>query len=71
MESLPRRRGKYLLFVTHFSDDDIPYVRHRLNEAHQTSALQYFLETPQWQELANTQAYMDIMHAYLARILEP
>jgi hypothetical protein len=24
VKSLPRRRGKYLLFMTHFSDDDIP-----------------------------------------------
>ena len=32
IKSLPGRRGKYLLFMTHFSDDDIPPVWHRLNE---------------------------------------
>jgi hypothetical protein len=26
IKSLPRRRDKYLLFMTHFSDDDIPHV---------------------------------------------
>jgi hypothetical protein len=26
VKSLPGRRGKYLLFMTHFSDDDIPLV---------------------------------------------
>jgi hypothetical protein len=28
IKSLPGRRGKYLLFMTHFSDDDIPPVWH-------------------------------------------
>jgi hypothetical protein len=69
IKSLPRRRGKYLLFMTHFSDDDIPHVWHRLNEVHRTT-LQGFLETPQWHKFAKTQAYIDFMHAYLARILE-
>ena len=46
IKSLPGRRGKYLLFMTHFSDDDIPPVWHRLNEVHRTTALQDFLETP-------------------------
>jgi hypothetical protein len=26
MKSLRGRRGKYLLFMTHFNDDDIPHV---------------------------------------------
>jgi hypothetical protein len=26
IKSLPGRRGKYLLFMTHFRDDDIPHV---------------------------------------------
>jgi hypothetical protein len=47
VKSLPGRRGKYLLFMTHFSDDDIPLVWHRLNEVHRTTTLQDFLETPQ------------------------
>jgi hypothetical protein len=34
IKPLPRREGKYLLFMTHFSDDDIPPVWHRLNEVH-------------------------------------
>jgi hypothetical protein len=45
IKSLLGRQGKYLLFMTHFSDDDIPPAWHRLNEAHRTTALQDFLET--------------------------
>jgi hypothetical protein len=158
VKSLPRRRGKYLLFMTHFRDDDIPpdwhrlcceipmagmimdtsvrcipgeswpyylansgciagasyssntgvYIRdispmgtdfsarylvtaygsghggagsipgdgisvypfHRLNEVHRTTALQNFLETPQWHKFAKIQAYIDFMHAYPTRIPE-
>jgi hypothetical protein len=58
IKSLPGRRGKYLLFMTHFTDDDIPHVWHRLNEVHRTTTLQYFLETPQWHKFAKTRAYM-------------
>jgi hypothetical protein len=39
IKSLHRRRRKYLLFMTHFSDDAIPHVSHRLNELHRTTAL--------------------------------
>jgi hypothetical protein len=46
IKSLPRRRGKYLLFMTHINDGDIPHVWHRLNQVHRTMALQEFLETP-------------------------
>jgi hypothetical protein len=70
IKSLPGRRGKYLLFMTHFSDDDVPRVWHRLNEVYRTIALQDFLETPQWHKFAKTQAYIDFMHAHLARIHE-
>jgi hypothetical protein len=47
IKSLPRRRGKYLIFMTHFSDDDIPHVWHRLNEVHRTTTSQDILEAPQ------------------------
>jgi hypothetical protein len=70
IKSLPGRRGKYLLFMMHFSDDDIPHVWHRLNEVHRTTALQNFLETPQWHKFAKTKAYIDFMHAHPARISE-
>jgi adenylate kinase family enzyme len=71
IKSLLGRRGKYLLFMTHFSDDDIPHVWHRLNEVHRTTAaLQDFLETPQWHKFAKTHAYIDFMHAHPARNLE-
>jgi hypothetical protein len=70
IKSLSRRRGKYLLFMTHFSDDEIPPIWHRLNEVHRTTALQDFLETPQWHKFAKTRAYIDFMHAHLARIPE-
>jgi hypothetical protein len=33
------RRGKYLLFMAHFHDDNIPHVWHRLNDAHRTKLL--------------------------------
>jgi hypothetical protein len=67
---LPRRRGKYVLFMTHFNDDDIPPVWHRLNEVHRTTALQDFLETPQWHKFAKTHAYIYFMHAHPTRIPE-
>jgi hypothetical protein len=70
IKSLRGRRGKYLLFMTHFNDDDIPRVWHRLNEVHRTTTLQDLLETPQWHKFAKTQAYIDFMHAHHARIPE-
>jgi hypothetical protein len=54
IKSLLGRRRKHLLFMTHICDDDIPPVSHRLNEVHQTTALQDFLETPQWYKFAKT-----------------
>jgi hypothetical protein len=70
IKSLLGRQGKYLLFMTHFSDDDIPHVWHRLNEVYRTTALQDFLETPQWHKFAKTQTYIDFMHAHPAHIHE-
>jgi hypothetical protein len=69
-KTLPGRRGKYLLFMPHFRDDDIPHVWRRLNEVHQAMALQYFLETSLWHKFAKTRAYIDFMHAHPARIPE-
>jgi hypothetical protein len=66
IKSLSGRQGKYLLFMTHFRDDDIPPLSHRLNEVHKTMALQDFLETPQWHKFAKHEAYIDFMHAHLA-----
>jgi hypothetical protein len=54
--------------MTHFRDDDIPHVRHRLNEVQKTTALQDFLETSQWHKFAKTRVYIDFMHAHPARI---
>jgi hypothetical protein len=54
IKSLLGRRGKYLLFMTHLSDDDIPHFCHRLNEVHRTTTLQKFLDTPQWHAFAHT-----------------
>jgi hypothetical protein len=70
IKSLPGRRDKYWLFMTHFSEDDIPAVWHQLNnEVHRTTALQDFLETPHWHaSFAKAQAYIDFIHAHLARI---
>jgi hypothetical protein len=70
IKSLPGRRGKYMLFMTHFSNDDIPPVWHRLNEVHRTTTLQDFLETPQWHTFAKTHAYIDFMYAHPTRIHE-
>jgi hypothetical protein len=53
-----------------FNDEEIPDVRHRLNEVYRTTALQYFLETPQWHAFAKIQLYIDFIHAHSARILE-
>jgi hypothetical protein len=70
INSLPGRRSKCLLFMTHFNDDDIPHVWHRLNKVHRTTMLQDFLETFQWHKFAKTHAYIDFMHAHPARIHE-
>jgi hypothetical protein len=70
IKSLLRRRGKYLLFMTLFNDGDIPPVWHRLNEVHRTTALQHFLETPQWHKFAKSHACIDVMHAHPTRIIE-
>jgi hypothetical protein len=70
IKSLPGRRGKYSLFMTHFKDDNIPLVWHRANEVHRTTALQDFLETPEWHKFAKTQACIDFMHAHPTPIHE-
>jgi pyruvate-formate lyase-activating enzyme len=70
IKSLLGRRGKYVLFMTHFSDDDIPLVWHRLNEVHRTTKLQDFQETPQWHKFTKTQVNIDFMHAHPSRIHE-
>jgi hypothetical protein len=70
IKSLTGRRGKYLLFMTHFRDDDIPRVWHMLNEVHRTTTLLDFLETSQWHKFAKTHAYTNFMHAHSARISE-
>jgi hypothetical protein len=70
IKSLPRRRGKYLLFMTPFNDDDIPPFKHRLNKVHRTTALQDFLETPQWHKVAKIEAYIYFMHDHPSHIHE-
>jgi hypothetical protein len=70
IKSLLGRRGKYLLNMTHFSNDDIPHARHRLNHVYRTTALQDFFWTPQWHIFAKTQAYIDFMHSHPTRIHE-
>jgi hypothetical protein len=60
--------GKCLLFMTHFSDDDISHAWHRLNEVHHTTALDDFLETPQWHTYVKSLGYNDFMHAHPERI---
>jgi hypothetical protein len=70
IKSLLGHRYRYVLFMTHVNDDDIPLDRHRLNEVHRTTALQDFLKTPQWHKFAKTHAYIDSMLAHPARIHE-
>jgi hypothetical protein len=40
IDKLLERREGFLPFMTHFKDDDILPVWHRLNEVHRTTALQ-------------------------------
>jgi hypothetical protein len=42
IKSLHGRQGKYMLFMTHFNDDDIPHVWQRLNEVHRSTAAQRY-----------------------------
>jgi hypothetical protein len=44
IKSLHGRRGKYLLFMTHFSDADIPPIRHRLKRGSSNNGVTRFLE---------------------------
>jgi hypothetical protein len=68
--SLLGGRGQHLLFMTHFNDDDIPAVWHRLNGVHHTVAILDFLETSQWHVVAKIQAYVEFMSAHSTRIHE-
>jgi hypothetical protein len=57
-------------FITHFIDDDISHVKHRLQEERRTKALQRFMETPEWHAFSETPAYIDFMHAHPSRNTE-
>jgi hypothetical protein len=61
IDTVPRRLGEYMLFCTHFKDEKIPLVGHRLNEVQRTSAFQYFLDSPNWLDFACRQKHMDFM----------
>jgi hypothetical protein len=39
IDNVQERRGKYLLFYTHFQDEHIPHVWHHFNEVQCTFAL--------------------------------
>jgi hypothetical protein len=54
-DTVPQRRGKYLMFYTHFKDEQIPPMWHRLNEVHRIFALQHFLDSLDWLDLASCQ----------------
>jgi hypothetical protein len=45
IDIVSERRGKYVLFYTHFKDEQIPHVWHHLNEVQRTNALHDFLDT--------------------------
>jgi hypothetical protein len=55
-----RRRGKYLLFSTHFKNEQIPLVWHRLNEVRRKAALHHFLDSPDWLDFTGRQEYVDL-----------
>jgi hypothetical protein len=50
-----------MLLYTHFKDERIPHVWHRLNEVHRTAAFQHFLDSPDWLGFDGRQKYMDFM----------
>jgi hypothetical protein len=70
IKSLTSRRGKYLIFMTHFIGNGLPHVRHRLSKVHRKTALQDFQETAQWHTFAETRACNEFMHAHPTRIHE-
>jgi hypothetical protein len=61
IDTVLRRRGKYLLFYTHLKDELIPHIWHRLNEVQRTIVLRYFLDSLDWLNFASRQEYMDFM----------
>jgi hypothetical protein len=64
IKPLRGRCVKYVLFMTHFNDDDVPLVWHRLNDVHRTTkVLHEFLETPKWPVLTQTWAFIPRLHA--------
>jgi hypothetical protein len=59
---VPRCRGKYMLFYTHFKDEQIPHAYwHCLNEVQRTITLPYILDSPYWLDFACLQGYLDFM----------
>jgi hypothetical protein len=71
IKPLDGRRGKYVLLMAHFSDDDIPPVSHRLNKAHHAKVLHDLSETPHpWRAFTQNEADIGSMYAYLARFRE-
>jgi hypothetical protein len=44
-----------------FKDEHIPHVWHRLNEVQRTTALQYFLDLPDWLQFDSRQEYLYFM----------
>jgi hypothetical protein len=61
VDTLARRRRKYMLFYTRFKDEDFSLVWHRLTELQRITALQVFLDSHDWLEFASFQEDMYFM----------
>lgn len=65
---VPGRKGDQLQFLTHFADQTIAPLWHRLNDVRRTAALQVFLDSDRWLEFSETDDFIAFMHKYPARI---
>jgi hypothetical protein len=71
IKPLDGRRGKYVLLMAYLSDDEIPHVSHRLNEARHAKVLQDLSMAPHpWRAFTKNEADIDSPYAYPTRFLE-
>jgi hypothetical protein len=58
-----------MLLYSHFEDEQILHVKHRLNEVMRTIALKHFLDSRDWLQFVRRQEHLEFMKiAHLRRL---